>query len=58
MLEQTPAGISVFSTHVEVILADELARISPNSILHACGGDPGSKCLSHSEQTYSPRMWR
>ena len=48
----------VFSTYVEVILADTIIEPAIMSILHVCGGDPTSffnlkpKCL------YSPRMWR
>ena len=40
MLEQTPAGLSVFSTYVEVILK-EIKQTAPDvRVLHVCGGDP------------------
>ena len=32
---------AVFSTYVEVILAERVKTFNKKSILHVCGGDPG-----------------
>ena len=48
----------VFSTYVEVILAEIARRTTTNGILHVCGGDPLLWSISANKLVYSPRMWR
>ena len=48
----------VFSTYVEVILAERIKLLPLLSILHVCGGDPLNKQIKELQGGYSPRMWR
>ena len=50
--------LSVFSTHVEVILKTIKAYTVAFCILHTCGGDPKERVTSGIVNTYSPHMWR
>ena len=49
---------TVFSTHVEVILAVAPFSNSGLRILHTCGGDPFYTFHRSNKKQYSPHMWR
>ena len=53
-----PTLCMVFSTYVEVIPVYESCQWAITSILHVCGGDPGSAAGLRILNWYSPRMWR
>ena len=50
--------LPVFSTCVEVILAELTYQVLLESILHVCGGDPNAKLAEKAHEEYSPRVWR
>ena len=48
----------VFSTYVEVILAERREKPRGGCVLHVCGGDPGTQRIKELKKQCSPRMWR
>ena len=57
-LKSSPISITIFSTHVEVILQSFYLVMIKTGILHTCGGDPFSTSLIVFTYLYSPHMWR